>query len=107
MRFVDDSVPDQDTEKDIPNVRFVHTRYGFSVRLERRDPYGLVYVVWNKGPVPDIISGAYSDFDRAREAVTVYLSNNTFNAAVDEPVEVEKLQFKKRFKRPEEVAVTT
>ncbi len=99
MQFVD-SYNDLPTEasKDIPNVRIIHTRYGFDVRLERRDPYGFVHVVWNKGPVPEVISGAYSDFDQARGAVSRYLENETFNKIVDEPVQIEKAQYKKRFR---------
>ena len=99
MRFVDeryDDAPETDPERDVPNVRYVHTKHGFSVKLERRDPYGFVYVTWNKGPTPEKLSGAYSDYDRAREAVTSYFCKETINKVVDEPVEIEKAQYKRR-----------
>ena len=97
MQFVDENLP-QEAPKDTPNLRLIHTRYGFDVKLERRDPYGFVYVVWHKGATPHEISGAYSDWDRARHAVSLYLNNNTFNYVTEEPVNIEKAQVKKRFR---------
>jgi hypothetical protein len=97
MQFVDDTTI-KDAPLDIPNERLIHTRYGFDIKLERRDPYGFVYVVWNKGPTPEKISGAFSDWDKARQAVTLYLNNNTFNYVTEEPVVIEKAGVKKRFR---------
>jgi len=100
MRFVDE-VQDQtstDPEKDVPNLRLIHTKYGFDIKLERKDPYGFVFVGWPKGSPPSELGGAYSDFDKARLAVANYLANNTFNKAVDEPVQIEKAVYKKRYR---------
>lgn len=61
-----------------PNLREVFTDRG-TIRLERRNPYGFVHVVWYSGPTPEVLSGSYSDFDTARDAVSIYLTANTFD----------------------------
>lgn len=94
MRFVDADFTN--FEEDVPNQRIVHTRFGLDIKLERRDPYGFVYIVWHKGPTPEKISGAYSDFDKARLALNTYLNEDTINKIVDEPVEIEKARYKRR-----------
>lgn len=95
MEFVDEARPQNSIEQFVPNRRTIHTRYGFDVHLERRDPYGFVHVVWNKGPAPAALSGAYSDFDKARLAVTIYLESETFNKVVDAPMNFEKAKYKR------------
>jgi len=90
ISFVDgtDPVSKSDPDRDLPsNVRLVYTRFGDKVRLERRDPHHLVYVVWYKGPAPDPLSGSYTSFERAREDVERYLNNETINTVVETPVE--------------------
>lgn len=103
MQFVDQTnvTSDNDPERDVPNQRLIHTRFGFTIKLERRDPYGFVHVVWPKGPVPEIISGAYSDFTLAKQAVNNYIESNTFNKIVEEPPVLEKAVYKKRFRNAE------
>jgi hypothetical protein len=78
MRFVDGdtNVSDFDPTRDIPNERFLHYSDGRSIKLERRNPYGLVYVVWHKGPTPESLSGSYTSFEMARTAVITYCNNN-------------------------------
>lgn len=96
MRFVDDHAT-ENKENEVPNKRFIHTKFGFDITLERRDPYGFIYVVQPKGPTPSVLSGAYSSFTPARLAVEQYISNSTFNEVVEEPVApVEPLVYKKR-----------
>lgn len=77
-----------------PNLREIHTRYGFTIKLERRDPYGFVHVVWHKGAVPKELEGAYSSFDMARAAVNRYMENNTFNYEVAEKLPKPEIKFK-------------
>lgn len=104
MQFVDSPAANAypQINQDEANVRIVHTRFGFDVRLERRDPYGFVYIAWNKGPTPALISGAYSDFDKARGALNSYLNSDTFNYIVEEPVVVEPLVYKRKPKEIKE-----
>jgi hypothetical protein len=99
MRFIDDGVDQAPVVEDAPNQRVIHTRYGFDIKLERRDPYGFVHVVWHKGAVPEPISGAYSDFNLARQAVTNYLDSTGFNQVVEEKPVFEKAEVKKRFRK--------
>lgn len=95
MRFVDDQAIETPAN-DAPNKRYIHTKWGFSILLERRDPYGFVHIVWPKGPTPNSLSGAYSTFEYATIALTQYLNNETFNEVVAEPVEpVKPLKLKK------------
>jgi hypothetical protein len=99
MRFVDDHkeeiIVQNPEDQDGHNRRFVHTKHGFSIKLERRDPYGFVYIVWHSGPTPVAISGAYSDFDTARAAVNNYINTETFNKVVEDKVEKPELKYKK------------
>jgi len=97
ISFVDDgSRPaSNDPDRDLPNVRTVNTRFGDTIKLERRDPHHLVHVVWYKGPPPAELEGTYTSFERARDAVTRYLANETINHAVDQPVEkAEPIKYK-------------
>ena len=99
MQFVDgprQEVADED--RDVPNQRVIHTKYGYDVKLERRDPYGFVHVVWPGGNTPELISGAYSNFDLARQAVNNYINTNTFNKIVEEKPVYEKAVYKKQFR---------
>lgn len=97
MQFVDAVVEDlTDYVRDVPNKRFLHTKHGYDIVLERRDPYGFVYVVWHKGPTPEALSGAYQTFPLAKQDVINYMNNETFNKIVDEPVTIEPIVYKKQ-----------
>jgi hypothetical protein len=98
MRFVDDGMQDASFEEPKMNERLVHTKFGFDVRLERRDPYGFVYICWNHGNTPNAIAGSYTDFDKARQAVVTYLDTTGFNKVVEEKPVYEKAQYKKKFR---------
>lgn len=102
MRFIDDGSEVTTFEEPKINERLVHTKYGFSIKLERRDPYGFVHVVWHKGAVPEPISGAYSTFDLARQAVVNYIDQSGFNRVVDEKPEYTPAVYKKRYRKTEE-----
>lgn len=104
MKFVDQYDPEafQDPERDIPNLRIVHLKNGRKLRLERRDPYGFVYIAWDAGNPPQELQGSYTDFDQARQALTNYLENETFEKISEEPTEkVAPLKYKKKFRNPE------
>lgn len=93
MHFVDEvnaNVPMEAT----PNLREIFVPGGRIV-LERRNPYGFVHVVWNSGKTPEVLSGAYSDFDTAREAVELYMKSNTFTPISETPIEIPVLRMKK------------
>ena len=104
MKFVDqyDDKGFSDPTRDIPNTRFIHLDNGRSFKLERRDPFGFVYVVWDKGPTPAVISGSYTDFAQADRAVRLYIANNIFADYTEEATaKAEPLKYKKRFRDPE------
>lgn len=103
MQFVDDGSELTTFEEPKANERYVHTKYGFSIKLERRDPYGFIYVVWNKGAVPESLSGAYQTYDIAKQAVTNYLDASGFNKVVDEKPEYDKAVYKKNYRKTEKL----
>lgn len=101
MRFVDqyDESGFLDPERDIPNRRVIFLGNGREIKLERRDPYGFVHIVWDAGRVPEALSGTYTDFDQARKALELYVSNNTFEKVSDEPTKkVEPVKYKKAYR---------
>lgn len=104
MKFVDqtDDAQFQDPERDIPNLRVVYLANGRKLRLERKDPFGFVYIGWDKGNPPSHLQGAYTDFDQARQALANYLEQNTFETISEEPTEkVAPLKYKKKFRDPD------
>lgn len=100
MRFVDQFDDTfADPERDVPNTRLVHLDNGRTFKLERKDPYGFVSIVWDKGAVPKEISGIYTNFDLATKALSLYIANNLFAHETAEPVEkVPPLKYKERFR---------
>lgn len=98
MKFVDGYTKQEQSESMVPlgtpNLREIFTDRG-TIRLERRNPYGFVHVVWYAGVTPAPLSGSYSDFDTAREAVSVYLTANTFDKLQDEAPVKPVLRIKK------------
>ena len=97
MKFVDEFDKNfSDPVRDQPNRRVVTTDYGRVFKLERRDPYGFVYVVWDHGFPPEALSGSYTAFDTAMQALTLWINNN--------PPKEEKappLKYKKAYRDPE------
>lgn len=104
MKFVDqyDDQAFQDPERDIPNLRIVYLKNGRKLRLERRDPYGFVYIAWDAGSPPAELQCSYTDFDLARQALNSWIEKNTFDEISAEPTEkVPPLKYKKKFRNPE------
>lgn len=44
------------------------------LRAKRTDPYGFVYVSYEKGPVPEELGSAYTSFYEAAKAVESYIA---------------------------------
>ena len=89
IKFVDqfENNSHVDPERDLPNIRLMHFNNGQTIKLERKDPFGFIHVVWNKGAVPDELSGTWTTFDYARRAVEVYINNQTNKSIVESKVE--------------------
>jgi hypothetical protein len=105
MRFVDqhDDEGFKDPERDIPNRRVVFLGNGREIKLERRDPFGFVYIIWDSGSTPIALQGSYTDFDQARRALEIYINNNTFEDVSDEPTKkVEPIKYKKVYRTKSE-----
>lgn len=101
MRFIDQNSEEEhyDPERDIPNRRVVWLGNGREIKLERRDPYGFVFIIWDAGKTPDELTGAYTNFDQARTALNLYIHRNTREEVHDEPTEkVEPLKYKKAYR---------
>lgn len=104
MKFVDQfsDAEFEDPERDIPNLRIVYTKSGRKLKLERKDPFGFVFIGWDAGNPPAELQGAYTDFDMARKALELYISNETFEKISEEPTEkVAPLKYKKKFRDPQ------
>ena len=104
MKFVDefDAAEHTDPTRDIPNVRKFYLDNSRVLELKRKDPYGFVYVVWDNGRTPEELSGAYTSFDAATKALTLWINNNTFTKPSETPVApVEPLKYKKKYRDPE------
>jgi len=98
MQFVDqyDSKGHSDPDRDQPNQRIIHLTDGTDVKLERRDPYGFIHIVWNAGKPPGPLNGVFTTFDQATQVLKSYLST-LYKTEVSE-TKVEKappLQYKK------------
>ena len=103
MKFIDqqDDEAFEDPNRDIPNVRLVYTKSGRKLRLERKDPFGFVFIGWDSGNPPEVLQGAYTNFDQARLALETYIANETFEKVSEEPTEkVAPLKYKKKFRDP-------
>ena len=103
LKFVDQFVENGhvDPTRDMPNVRLLNFSNGQTIRLERKNPYGFISVVWNKGPTPEKLSGIYTTFDYATKAVEIYVNNEMASGVkvVDEPVALApSLQYKKAYR---------
>ena len=104
MKFVDQYNENDltDPSRDLPNVRLVELQNGKVVRLERKDPYGLITIGWFSGPAPRELSGAYTTFEYASKALTLYVNNNGLDTKAEEPeYKAPPLQYKKKYRDPE------
>lgn len=44
------------------------------IYMKQTDPFGLIYVNFDKGQMPDKLKGAYTSFEYAKRAIDQYLS---------------------------------
>ena len=76
-----------DATRDEPNVRELFLSDSRTVKLERKDPYGFVHIVWNKGAAPGNLESVFTSFSDAKKAIEMYLATETYNTElVIEPV---------------------
>lgn len=52
--------------------RIIKTEWGQMIHLRAEDPYGFVKITFEKGPLPDILSGMYTSFVEAERAVQAW-----------------------------------
>ena len=57
------------------NSRVVETN-GAKIFLNRKDPYGFWYVKFERGEVPEVLSGAYTSAELAMSAINKYLEEH-------------------------------
>ena len=57
------------------NLRTVTLSNGNKIHFERTDPYGLWSVHYDKGPMPSHLTGSFTSFAKALDAVENYLAN--------------------------------
>lgn len=101
MKFIDaiEDASFEDSERDIPNQRSVFLGNGREIKLERRNPYGFVYIVWDAGSPPIALQGCYTDFDSARSALDSYVAEYTRESVSSKPTKkVEPLKYKKAYR---------
>jgi hypothetical protein len=41
--------------------------------LRRKDPFGFIYINWERGELPDMLKGAYTSYDEAKKKIANYL----------------------------------
>jgi hypothetical protein len=63
----------QDFTQPEPNVRSIEVGKN-KLLLKRKDPYGYVYINFERGELPEILKGAYPSFDEAVKKVEIYLA---------------------------------
>lgn len=64
-----------DFDPEIPSKRIYALEGNNKLYVERKDPYGLIYIHFEKGEVPESLKGAFTDYDSADKAIQLYLSN--------------------------------
>lgn len=43
--------------------------------LKRTDPYGFIYINYERGELPEVLKGAFTSFDEARRKIENYLDS--------------------------------
>ena len=80
---------DFDFEEQLVNKRAVTLKNGNTINFVRSDPYGFWTVHYEKGQMPDHLTGQFTSYDRAETAVKAYLlelGKEPAKAAKTEPV---------------------
>lgn len=63
---------DQNTDKDLSSVRTFQLDNN-KVIVTKEDPFGFWSIKFEKGRLPDDLSGHFTSFDKAEKAVNVWL----------------------------------
>lgn len=58
------------------NERVVEPEGSAKIFLRRKDPYGFWYISFERGPVPESLSDAYTTIMQASQAIDRYLINS-------------------------------
>lgn len=68
-----------DPSRDLSRKRELILNNGTKYIVEQPDgdPYGFWYIRMDHGQVPDVLSGAYTSFEKARRAVEEYLNKTS------------------------------
>lgn len=54
--------------------RVIELPSGNKIHLKARDPFGFVYINFDKGSTPATLAGAYTSFTEANRAVSAYIN---------------------------------
>jgi len=68
MMNLDDHL-DIDQESRIRTINLGNNK----IYMKRKDPYGFVYINFDKGQIPEELKGSFTDFEMAKRAVSNYL----------------------------------
>lgn len=61
------------TDRDLGRVRVIELDNN-KIYMKQKDPYGFIYVNFDKGQVPEKLKGAFTDFIYAERAIEAYLT---------------------------------
>lgn len=86
-----DSDPDREDRH-----RVIPLSSGNKIHLRATDPYGFVYISFDKGPTPAVLAGAYTSFMEANRAVEAWRHMKAQEARI----ELENQRPKKRVLTP-------
>ena len=67
------------------NVREVSLKSGNKIRLTRKDPFGLWYFSFERGPIPAKLEGAWTKLDYALKYLENLVVNGEFDVGEPEP----------------------
>jgi len=65
-----------DQSSDSPRTR-VYEVGNNKLRATRTDPYGFIHVSFERGQVPNMLSGMYTTWDEAHKDITRYINEKT------------------------------
>ena len=65
----------EDPTRDLPKTRKIEVENGADFLIEQRDPYGFWFVRREKGQIPAKLSGAYTTYSFAQQAVERYVNS--------------------------------